>query len=176
MQMMLTDDSPWPWHPPTHHFSTNNEPLPSDLPELPCGELSRHADVQTHSGKTLRCRRDVCTVPKNWPPSWSNYYSQCCEHLERLRSAAGEERCWGDPWKLLHGLESNQTRRKKMERAKERRTMWKSDAVLHVVSSQSDKTLTSVIAWMEAPYLISSSITFTLFFLQAMWRGVNPFW
>lgn len=36
--------------------------------------------------------------------------------------------------------------------------------------------LTSVIACMEAPYLTSSSITFTLFFLQAMWRGVKPFW
>lgn len=36
--------------------------------------------------------------------------------------------------------------------------------------------LTSVIAWMEAPYLTRSSITFTRFFLQAMWRGVKPFW
>lgn len=34
---------------------------------------------------------------------------------------------------------------------------------------------TSVMAWMEAPYLTSSSITFTRFFLQAMWSGVKPF-
>lgn len=30
-------------------------------------------------------------------------------------------------------------------------------------------------AWMEAPYLTSSSITFTRFFLQAMCSGVKPF-
>lgn len=35
--------------------------------------------------------------------------------------------------------------------------------------------LTSVMAWIEAPYLTSSSITFTRFFLQAMCSGVKPF-
>ncbi|TNN42949.1 hypothetical protein EYF80_046870 [Liparis tanakae] len=34
---------------------------------------------------------------------------------------------------------------------------------------------TSVMDWMEAPYLTSSSITFTRFFLQAMCSGVKPF-
>lgn len=36
--------------------------------------------------------------------------------------------------------------------------------------------LTSVTAWIDAPCFRRSSITFILFFLQAMWRGVKPFW
>ena len=36
--------------------------------------------------------------------------------------------------------------------------------------------LTSVMAWMEAPYFTSSSMTFTRFFLQAMCSGVKPFY
>lgn len=34
---------------------------------------------------------------------------------------------------------------------------------------------TSVIAWIEAPYFTSSSITLMRFFLQAMCSGVKPF-
>lgn len=34
---------------------------------------------------------------------------------------------------------------------------------------------TSVTACIDAPCFSSSSITFTLFFLQAIWRGVKPF-
>lgn len=37
------------------------------------------------------------------------------------------------------------------------------------------KSRTSVTAWMDAPCLSRSSITFALFFLQAMWSGVKPF-
>lgn len=43
---MFTADSPWPWHPPTLHFSANSEPLPSVLLVLPYGELSHRADNQ----------------------------------------------------------------------------------------------------------------------------------
>ena len=34
---------------------------------------------------------------------------------------------------------------------------------------------TSVIAWIEAPYFTSSSMTLMRFFLQAMCSGVKPF-
>lgn len=37
-------------------------------------------------------------------------------------------------------------------------------------------SLTSVTAWMDAPCFSSSSITLILFFLQAMWSGVKPFY
>lgn len=37
------------------------------------------------------------------------HHSQCCWHLARLRSGAAAARCSGDPWRLPHGWESNQT-------------------------------------------------------------------
>lgn len=125
-----------------------------------------------HTALRIWATREMCAhFQKTGPLMWTNYDSQCCEHQERLHSAAAKEQCWGDPWKLLRGWESNQTRRRNIEKTNELRLVKE-----HAMSSESDKSLTSVIAWMEAPYLISSSITFTLFFLQAMWRGVNPFW
>lgn len=43
------------------------------------------------------------------------------------------------------------------------------------VSWQAETFSTSVIAWIEAPYFTSSSMTLMRFFLQAMCSGVKPF-
>lgn len=46
----------------------------------------------------------------------SSSYSQCYGHQARLHSAAGGGRCWGDPWRLLHGWVSDQTRVRKKKK------------------------------------------------------------
>lgn len=43
-------------------------------------------------------------------------------------------------------------------------------------SAQHPPPLTSVTAWMDAPCFRRSSITLIRFFLQAICRGVKPFW
>lgn len=47
---------------------------------------------------------------------------------------------------------------------------------LQIGIKQKSCSLTSVTAWMDAPCFSSSSITLILFFLQAMWSGVKPFY
>lgn len=140
--------------------------------------------------KQMKCVFTLwCVFPTadRWPDK-RNYYLQCYEHQEKLHSAVEVKRCWGDPWKQLRAWESDQTAIMKKETVTvavttrrsikcKFRTMLatKYTVLIHEILTHQNN-LTSVIACMEAPYLTSSSITFTLFFLQAMWRGVKPFW
>lgn len=182
----MTADSLWPWRPLTLHFLANSEPPPSDRRVLPCGVPSHHADK--NKAKELWALRGCFnTVKWTWllgrdsvyytshclySVIWnlSHAYSQCYGCPEMLRSGGAVKRCWGGPWTQLRGWASAQTRA--------RETVSSNVCNVNKTLSRDIPTpsLTSVMAWMDAPYLTSSSITFTLFFLQAMWRGVKPFW
>lgn len=131
-----TAHSPWLWHPPTLHSSADSEPLPSDLLVLPCGELSRHADLHRQNVYCRRCFAEwnpnligCCIITScSWYYAISifDYWlqtvkesifqnSQCYGRQEMRHSEAVVKQCWGGPWKQLHGWESDQTRERKRQ-------------------------------------------------------------
>lgn len=155
-----------------------------------CAEWNPHDLWQYLLGGCIRETDDWKTLCLMCSDSWLRrteqiicQYSQCYGRQEMPHSVAEVKQCWGVPWRQLHGWESDQTRKRKGGGTRERKMSIKCKVsyrkvycIYRFYFETFPHCLTSVIAWMEAPYLTKSSITFTLFFLQAIWRGVKPFW